>query len=639
MLHPQDSIVHPERSAKERTGRSVPNARIAYPAIERHGVIGDRRTAALVAADGTMNWLCLPDYDGKIVLGALLDYEAGGHWKLGPVATLQGTQEYEGISAILKTRWESRNAHLELQDTMAWPEREDPQDRRHVVLRRLRCRRGSVRCIESIDGAARKATNQGAENGTGKGEADLTWWSSLPAPFTQEGTREFELRKGEEVWSVLAYGIDGSPWNVERARRIWDETREQWEKWAGRLSYFGPRRKRVRLSAMLVHLLSYAPAGSLVAAPTMSLPERIGGNRNYDYRYAWIRDASLSLAILSKLGSTEAARNYMDWLSGLDSTTDSPLQIAYGIRGETNLEQKQLDRLSGYRGSRPVLEGNHAYNQHQIDALGYLNDCAYIYLKEGGEWRAEFWDLIKRTADFTAENWRRADNGIWELGEQRHYVSGKVMSWVALERAVRIAKATGQSGEFIERWEKTMEEIHGEVMERGWSDKTGAFRQHYDTDALDASVLLIPVMEFLPATHPRVRQTVERIYQGLSIDGMIYRFDPEQTPVEEPVLPMGEFEGAFLPCTFWLATTYALAGEPDRAEAILRRCEQVAGSLGAFAEELDPRTDTFLGNTPLLFSQVEYIRAVSELAKAKPVIGGAMKLATFLKSLLRRKRS
>lgn len=419
------------------------------------------------------------------------------------------------------------------------------------------------------------------------------------------------------MWAVLESGAAGVPWSVERATRAFDDTVRAWHDWTGGLSYTGPRSDRVKRSALLVHLLSYAPSGSLVAAPTTSLPERIGGDRNYDYRFAWVRDASLSLAILSLLGDTRAAMRSMDWLAGLDSSVDAPLQVVYGIDGRTDLAQRERHNLAGYRESLPVRIGNDAFSQRQLDSLGYLADCALIYLDQGGRWRDAYWQMVRRAADYTAAHWQRPDSGIWELPAEQHYVSSKVMSWVTLERAVKLGEALGRAGE-TDRWRAAMGAIKAEVLERGWSARLGAFRQRYEADSLDASALLIPVMGFLPADDPRVRATVAQIERTLTIDGFVHRFVAAEMPGEQP-LPVGEFEGAFLPCTFWLATTYAQMGRADAAEAILERAEAVAGDLGLFAEEIDARGRTFLGNTPLLFAQVEYVRAVLELARSRPL--------------------
>lgn len=264
----------------------------------------------------------------------------------------------------------------------------------------------------------------------------------------------------------------------------------------------------------------------------------------------------------------------------------------------------------------PVRFGNHAAVQRQLDALGYLADCAHIYLKQGGTWKPRYWDLMRSLADYTLAHWRKPDSGIWELAPEQHYVSSKVMSWVVLDRAVRIARHLGHEEE-IDHWRAVMAEIQSDVLEHGWSPSRNAFRQRYEADALDASVLLMPVMGFLPADHPQVVATVEQIETALMRDGLVYRFEPEGLEPAADLAP-GSFEGAFLPCTFWLAATYAMLGQSEKAEAILVQVEAIAGSLGLMAEEADGHRHILLGNTPLLFAQVEYIRAIMELAKARP---------------------
>jgi len=601
---------------------------IPYPPIEQHGVIGDRRTAALVATDGTLDWLCWPDYDSASLFGALLDAQRGGFWRFGPAVPVAGAQRYLDDSAVLVTTWDVDGGTLELTDAMAWPGDDRPADvaEERTILRRLRCTRGEVDCVLDFHPRADFAAPvpltfiDGGDGGVAIAaeEHALHLWTALPLEPRDGGAlAAFRLDAGEECWAILSRQERAVPWTIVRARTALDESVAYWQDWLHGLTYTGPRREQVKRSVMAVHLLGYAPAGSLVAAPTTSLPERIGGDRNYDYRYAWVRDASLSMAVLAMLGDTRAARRYMDWLARLDSSTDSPLQVVYQIGGGTDLTQRERPELSGYRESQPVLIGNHAFGQRQLDSLGYLADCTLIYLEEGGEWRPEYWEMIRRAADYTAANWMQPDSGIWELpGEQQHYVSSKVMSWVALERAVKIAEKT-RHPHATAPWRAAMVAIHAEVLARGWSDQLGAFRQRYDADTLDAAALLIPVMDFLPAADPRVLATAERIEATLTIDGFVHRFRAGETPGHED-LPVGEFEGSFFPCTFWLATTYAKAGQPDRAEALLVGAEATAGALGLFAEEVDARSSAFLGNYPLLFAQVEYVRTILELAKARP---------------------
>lgn len=596
---------------------------IPYPSINQHGVIGDRRTAALVAADGTIDWFCLPNYDGQTLFATLLDVERGGYWRVGPTVPTTGTQHYLENTPALTTTWQSHEGELEITDLMAWPENDRiarNRDRR-VIVRRLRCIRGAMSFAMRLeprldfgDAPAVKAADGGATLNVGGQPMGL--WASFPVTVTEHGVKaEGGLRTGNERWMVLSLNETPPEWRIEDAYQIFDDVVAYWRGWLARLDYMGSRNERIRRSALMLHLLGFAPEGSIVAAPTTSLPEHIGGSRNYDYRYAWVRDASLSVAGLTLLGDHETATRYMDWMAQLKTSTESPLQVAYRINGQTDLKERHRTDLHGYRGSSLVRLGNRASGQLQLGSLGYLADCALILLLRADIWKHEYWGLIEHVAEFVARHWREPDNGIWELPSREHYTSSKVMSWVVLDRAAAIAERTGHA-EAAPPWRKARDEALDDVMRHGWSDRKQAFVQRYGADALDASVLLIPVMGFLPADHPRVHATVDRVVEELSINGLIYRFDPMTAPVEKPAA-MGEFEGAFLPCTFWLATTYALQGRQSEADELLRRVESLSGDLELFAEEADPRDDEMLGNYPLLFSQVEYIRAVLTLSKAK----------------------
>ena len=602
----------------------LPPSFIPYPPIGQHGVVGDRRTAILVAADGTIDWWCLPDYDGIPVFGALLDADQGGSWRLGPPDPQFGTQQYEPGTAILTTEWQTDDGVLRLTDVMLWPEddRSEDNEKRRVLVRTLTCISGACDAICDVRPRAGFADIEPPQTLAGCtvftiAEHSVGLWASAPLATDDSGcTADLRLAEGEQFTAVLSLNESPSVWSDSRVQLAVEQTRRTWRDWDRHIIYTGPRSERVRQSAATVRLLSYAPTGSLVAAPTTSLPERIGGDRNYDYRLAWVRDASLSLAILSLLGETSAAQRYMDWLADLDSATDSPLQVVYRIDGRIDVTQNERIDLAGYRNSLPIRFGNHAFEQRQLDSLGYFNDCAFVYLNQGGEWRDAYWNVVQAAAEYTLANWRLPDSGIWELPVEQHYVISKVMSWVALERAVKIGKKIGQVNE-LDRWTTEMKIIHQEVMEHGWSDTLGAFTQRYDADTLDAAALLIPVMGFLPGDHPRVVATTDRIVETLAIDGLVHRFLPSETP-GHPNLPLGEFEGAFLPCTFWLATAYARDGRVNAAEKVLQKVEESVGELGLLAEEIDARNGAFLGNMPLLFSQVEYVRAVMEVAKARP---------------------
>lgn len=606
---------------------------LPYLPIEQHGPIGDRRTAALVAADGTLSWLCLPCYDSPPVFGALLDAARGGWWRIGPAEPRPGQQRYIDETAALCTTWQTAAGTIELTDVLAWPQDDRPpgSEQRHVVIRRLRCLAATapdgVACTMGIvprdnfdSAASTERTPHGLSFTLGQPAPRLALglWTSFPLSVaTDRASAELRLQPGETHWAVLACDESPDEWTAARAQYSFDQALRYWHDWQHTLIYTGPRDRQVRRSALLVHLLSYAPSGSLVAAPTTSLPERIGGERNYDYRYAWVRDASMSLAVVSLLGDTRAGERYMDWLMQRSAPGDAPLQVAYRVDGNPDLHEHRRYDLDGYRSSRPIRIGNRAFRQRQLDSLGFLAECALVYLDHGGPWRDDYWQMMRRAADYTVAHWQLPDSGIWELPQQAHYVSSKVMSWVTLKRAVQIATRLGRLGE-TDSWRATMDAIMAEVMQRGWSEPLGAFRQRYDADSLDASTLLIPVMGFLPADHPRVLASVAQIEARLTIDGFVHRFEPRDTP-GHPDMPVGAFEGAFLPCTFWLATTYAKQGRTAEAETLLERAEAIAGPLGLFAEQVDVRSRSFRGNSPLLWSQVEYVQAIIELAKARPL--------------------
>ncbi|OJV95982.1 MAG: hypothetical protein BGO39_03880 [Chloroflexi bacterium 54-19] len=596
---------------------------IPYPPVEKHGVTGDRRSAALVAVDGTLDWLCWPNYDSPPLFGVLLDAAKGGYWRIGPASPVPGQQTFLAGSPVLLTTWETASGRLELADIMPWPQddRGPGQAGRRAVIRRLRCLKGSFKAVVecnprlNFQEAAQVSAVEGGYRFDLPGHF-LGLWSSVPLEAKPgQVAASFEVKEGEEAWFVLALDEDATRWNLAAARAAFDSTLDYWNNWVEHLVYTGPHRKKVCHSAMILHLLSYAPTGSAVAAPTTSLPERTGGDRNYDYRFAWVRDASLSLSILSLLGKTWAAWRYLEWLSSLESASEEPIQVVYSVDGGTCLDERELENVEGYCRSRPVRVGNRAYKQRQLDSFGYLVECGLTYVEQGCTWEPKYWDMTKKVVEYVLENWQKPDNGIWELPHADHYVSSKVMSWVALDRAVKLARQTGH-GDEVDSWQEVADRIHAEVMERGWSEKLQAFRQRYDHDSLDASCLLISVMEFLPGDHPRMVATLERLEASLTLDGFIYRFDPAQTP-GHPALPVGEFEGAFLPCTFWLANAYARAGQLEKCETLLAKSEKLAGDLGLFAEEIDPRNGAFLGNSPMIFSHAEYLGALLTLANQR----------------------
>ncbi len=574
---------------------------IPYAPIRQHGVIGDRRTAALVAADGTVDWMCAPDYASEPLFAALLDAEKGGHFRFSPRTRRWGTQRYIDDTAVLQTQFLVEGGEVIATDAMILPDdtRVDAETSHRVIVRRLRAGGRRVPCSFDL-----RPFSSG-------GPLDVF---CSHAPATPQTSFEFDLDPGEEAWAVVAHG-GPKGWSSDRARLALEDTVQRWRRWTAGLRADGKRRTQIIRSLITIRLLGYAPSGALVAAPTTSLPERIGGTWNADYRFAWVRDSSLSLEALARHGDGQAAKQYLDWLVQLRPGKHAPLQVVYGVNGETNLKQRDQKELSGYRESAPVRFGNRAFEQKQLGIAGFLIDCVRAYREHGGQWDPRYFDLVTRMADYTARHWDEPDNGIWELTTQRHRVASRVMSWVALDRATSLARTLGHD-ERATSWQGAMQRIRDEVGSRGYDERRECFRQTFEGDAIDASALLIPVFRFLPGTDPRVNATIDRIADELTINGWVHRFDPCESDVDSSKA-MGDFEGSFVPCTCWLATAYAEAGRVEEGEAVLAQIDHALGPLGLLPEGIDARTGEFLGNYPLLFSHAEYVRAAIELERAR----------------------
>ena len=615
----------PARCARRaHSGAAVQNDELP---IQSRGAIGDRRTGALASADGTIDWLCVPRFDGEPVFSALLDPAAGGLARLGPPGC-RGVQRYAGDTAILRTTWALPQATIELSDTMDVSATEG-----HVLVRRLRHLGGaSAVPIELFVRGSGPLSNRAPlvcrplEGGAvfTRGDGELTVWASFASERRGDALQaRHSLGAGGVLWVVLAWESRDGGWSVERAAAALQRTEAYWTNWSSELAIDAsdPRASQLRRSAITVQLLTSAEHDAPVAALSTSLPERIGGDRNYDYRYAWIRDSSLALALLTRLGKCAEVSCCLDWLCQRRSETEAPLQVCYRIDGSTELPESEISDIPGHRGSLPIRIGNRAAHQKQLGSFGFLLDCASSYFELGGDWTPEASELTERVAEYVAAHWQEPCNGIWELEREADYVSSRVMSWVVLEKAAWIARQTGR-GSPAARWQAVAREIHAEVMARGFCERKNAFRQRYDSDALDASALLIPLHDFLPHDHPRVVGTLAALHRELVVGGLLHRFDPQETVGPES-LPLGRFEGAFLPCVFWHVQVLARCGRWSDADALLRRCESAAGDVGLFAEELDAHTDQLLGNTPLLFSQVEYVRAVWAVSQARAKSGGA----------------
>ncbi|MGH9053364.1 MAG: glycoside hydrolase family 15 protein [Acidimicrobiia bacterium] len=588
-----------------------------YPPISDYALIGDCHSAALISRDGSVDWCCFPRFDGRPVFGRLLDWGRGGHFRIAPCDQATVSRRYLPGTNVLETRFETEGGVLVLTDCL--PVQEDREgEPYHQLLRLARCEEGEL--VVAFEFRPRfdygltvpRLEMLEPDLGIVYGGADgLVFQSELPMDQIDIGSsaaEEVPLAKGDEAFTALTYssGHRLSPHRLERAQvveRI-EETRRFWSTWSERCRYQGPYREYVVRSALALKALTYAPTGAIVAAPTTSLPEEIGGERNWDYRYTWLRDAALELYALFRLGYTEEAQAFMRWIRHTTAGHAEGLQVVYGIGGERLLPEFQLD-LEGYRGSRPVRVGNSAAHQLQLDAYGYLLDTAWLYHRYGGEIDRVFWEFLAAVAEETCRRWEEPEQGIWEVrSEPRQFVSSKVLAWVALDRAIRLAERLAFPGD-LEHWRSVRKEIRRAVDTKGVDPQTGAFVQAFGADHIDASALLFPLVRFVPPDDPRVRATVEQVEARLTHQGLVYRYLTEDG-VPGP-------EGSFLICGFWLVSNLALIGEVERATQLFESLCRRGNDVGLLAEEVSSQDGSFLGNFPQAFSHVGLIGAALNL--------------------------
>jgi len=588
--------------------------------ISDYGLIGDMRTAALVGLDGAIDWCCLPRFDSGSVFAALLDPERGGTWSVSPEGRWSSSQRYLARTNILETTFQTDAGTVSVTDFMPVAEDGRPSGSHPEIHRKLRCSRGKVAMqmtfMPRFEYGARTTRLELLRAGlfaTDRTDQVLTLSSGKPFTWTIEQSTaitRFELEKGEERWVVLRYDDDDiHPADRYESSRKLDNTAAFWQRWSSRVKYRGPYRGMVKRSALALKLLTHAETGAMIAAPTTSLPETIGGMRNWDYRFVWLRDAAFTLAALDAVGHNKEADQFMRFLKKVcRHEGGGHLQIMYGIDGRRDLIERQLDHLTGYRNSRPVRVGNGAVGQLQLDVYGEVMETADIW-RRNHEMTEGTWRVLRGLVDWVSRNWHLPDSSIWEVrGEVRHYVFSKVMSWVALDRGVRIAEELSLESDTA-TWRAARDAVHAEIMERGWSEKRQSFVQSYDEDALDAAALAIPMVRFLPWDHPRVHGTVLAVARELTTqDGeLVYRY-------RHPDGLEGE-EGAFSICTFWLAQALAMIGERERAERVFRRMLRHANHVGLYSEEIDPATGEFLGNFPQAFTHIALINCAAALAR------------------------
>jgi GH15 family glucan-1,4-alpha-glucosidase len=606
---------------------------MSYQPIENYGLIGDLHTVALVGLSGSIDWLCYPHFDSPSIFAALLDHGKGGHFRIQPAADgSRRKQFYWPDTNVLVTRFLHPDGVGQIIDFM--PLDLDIMDERpHQVVRRVQVIRGAMtfrlECFPAFNYARDQHATDVSQAGACFRTATLSvaLATSLPLERHARGVEaEFTLQAGETAIFVLGEvdertGPDALL-SEDRAEALTTGTVEYWRRWLSRCTYRGRWRETVHRSALALKLLTFRPTGAIVAAPTCSLPEGIGGERNWDYRYTWIRDAAFTIYGLLRIGFTEEAGQFMEWLEARcrELSPEGTLQIMYGIDGRHRFEEEILDHLEGYRGSRPVRIGNGAYDQLQLDIYGELMDSVYLFNKHGVPISYELWRYLRRLVNWVCDNWQRTDEGIWEVrGGQRHFVYSKLMCWVAVDRALRLAQKRSFPADW-ERWLKVRDQIYEEIMRRGWSEERQAFVQSYDSTTLDAANLMMPLVLFLSPGDPRNLKTLDAVLAppergGLVSNSLVYRYDTRET--RDGL--RGE-EGTFNICTFWLVEALTRAGRVDRkrldrARLMFEEMLGYANHLGLFAEETGPSGEA-LGNFPQAFTHLALISAAFNLDRA-----------------------
>ncbi|MFJ1747825.1 glycoside hydrolase family 15 protein [Streptomyces sp. NPDC088116] len=615
-----------------------------YLPIAGHGLIGDLRTAALVGTDGRIDWFCVPRFDSPSVFGALLDARRGGFWTMEPMyESATCDQFYFPDTNILITRMLTPDGIVEVQDFMPIRRERDPGHRQRLVRRVVNVRgrmRLAVRIAPRMDyGRDRHRLDRTPDGVRFTGES-LTLLLRASVGLDLDDTdahAEFDLSEGETALFVLettdASGCPGASdfsgpegsgtgtVDAETAEELFEATVAFWRRWLSQSMYTGRWREMVHRSALTLKMLTHEPTGAIVAAPTLGLPEQVGGARNWDYRYVWIRDAAFSLYALLRLGFTQEAQGFMDWLTErLRSATDGregPLRVVYSIDGNADLPEETLEHLEGYRGSRPVRTGNNASGQRQLDIYGELIDSIYLFNKYGAGISHESWTDLCAILDWLLEHWDSVDQSIWETRAGRqHHTYSRLMCWVAVERMIRMARQRGLPGD-LGRWTSVRDQIYHQIMARGWDPQACTFVQRLSADAgtppeniLDASLLLMPMVKFVSPVDPRFLSTVDAIAGRLVVDSLVFRYDPEQAPDG-----LDGTEGTFSICSFWWVEALARSGEVEQARLALEKMFTYANHVGLYAEQIG-LTGEHLGNFPQAFTHLALISSAINLDRA-----------------------
>jgi GH15 family glucan-1,4-alpha-glucosidase len=582
--------------------------------IEDYAFLSDTQTGALVSRDGCVDWLCLPRFDSPACFASLLGEKKNGHWRFFPEEKIEKTRRrYRGDALILETEIETEGGAVRLIDFMP-PRGENPDIIRIVeglrgkmsmhmeliirfdygqIVPWVRQRHGGLEAIAGPDGLILRTPIE-------------TYGKDLTT------VAEFAVAKGDRVPFVLTwFASHEDPPRKVNAEHALRDTEKYWRDWSSQFQGKGEWRDAVMRSLITLKGLTYAPTGGLVAALTTSLPEEIGGVRNWDYRFCWLRDAALILLALLRSGYREEAKSWRQWLLRAIAGSPAQMQAIYGVRGERRLEEFEVPWLSGYENSKPVRIGNAASNQFQLDVYGEILAAIWQADRAGLKLEDPDWALMVQLMKFLESNWQNPDEGMWEVrGGRKHFTHSKMMAWVAFDRAVKLVEECGcAADEHCERWQRIRDQVHAEVCERGYNVEKKAFTQSFGSDAMDASLLLMPLTGFLPITDERVRSTIEAIERELMYDGLVLRYRPQEEKVDG--LPGGE--GVFLPCSFWLADCLHLLGRKKEARELFERLLNLRNDLGLLSEEYDPREKRQLGNFPQAFSHVALVSAAAIL--------------------------
>jgi GH15 family glucan-1,4-alpha-glucosidase len=590
--------------------------RMGYLPIEEHGIIGDLHTAALIGTDGTIDWLCLPDFDSPSVFCSILDDEKGGCFKLSPLQDFHSYQLYLPDTNVLLTRFLSPEGVAEVLDFIPIA---DERETRHALIRDVRVIRGRMTieldCRPAFDYARREHEIEFVKGGAIFSSAGMALNLAGEVPLEEGPGRSvrarFELKADESVSFVLQQIEEG-----ERPRKalkraecqdLLQRTMGYWRRWVAKSNYRGRWRDMVNRSTLALKLMTYEPTGAVTSAPTMGLPQTIGGTHNWDYRYTWLRDAAFTMFVLLRVGFKDEAHKFMGWLQQRCRDSGGLLQPLYGIDGRKDLAEEELSHLAGYCGSRPVRLGNGAYELVQFDLYGAVLDAAYLHNKYNAPLDYDTWHALRTILSWLGENWRRPDAGTWgDPGDYKQFVSSKVFSWVALDRAIRLAQQRGLPAE-EELWIAQRDAIYQEVMEKGWNAKTESFVQQYGSDALDASLLLMPVLQFVGPTDPRWLATLERIQNELTHDMLVDRYKAADGP--------SAGEGTFSVCSFWLVECLTRAGRLEDARIALEKMFSYSNHLGLYAEKIGSSGEA-LGNFPHTVTHMSLIAAAVRLDRA-----------------------